>query len=528
MLLLTSRPPGETGPRLVTRLLVAAGGGLVLAASFPPVGWWPLALLAVAVLALVVRGLRARAGALVGLVFGMAFLLPLLAWMQVVGVDAWLALCLLESCFYAVLGAALTVTGRVRGWPLVTAALWVAVEAARALVPFGGFPWGRLAFAQTASPLTGYAALGGAPLVTFATALVGALLAATLLALRARAQASRPRRRDLTSRFGVAAACAVAAVVVIVGSAAVPVPTTGERTVDVAVVQGDVPKAGLDFLGQRRAVLSNHVQVTEQYAQRVDTGQERRPDLVVWPENSSDLDPYTQRDAYALIDGAVQAVGAPTLVGSVIDGPDPSLAYNTGIVWSPRTGPGARYVKRHPVPFGEYVPFRDTLTPYVDRLSLIPRDFAAGERAGVLKLGSVVVGDAICFEVAYDSLMRDLPRGGAQVLVVQTNNATYGRTGQTEQQLAMSRLRAVEHGRAVLVAATSGISAVIAPDGRVVDRSAEFTPDVLTASVPLRDTLTVADRVGPVPEWVLAGVAAVVVVTAAARRRRTPVGEAAR
>ena len=158
----------------------------------------------------------------------------------------------------------------------------------------------------------------------------------------------------------------------------------------------------------------------------------------------------------------------PVLVGALVDGPGDQVS-NTGIVWDPVTGPGATYVKQHPVPFGEYMPFRDVLRRLSDKVDLVPRDFARGERTGLLQVGPAAVGDVICFEVAYDGLVRDAVRAGGQLLVVQTNNATFGRSAQTAQQLAMGRLRAVEHGRAVLVAATSGISAVIAPDGTLTD-----------------------------------------------------------
>jgi apolipoprotein N-acyltransferase len=139
-----------------------------------------------------------------------------------------------------------------------------------------------------------------------------------------------------------------------------------------------------------------------------------------------------------------------------------------------------------------------------------------------LDLGPARVGDVICFEIAYDSIVRDVVDGGAQVLVVQTNNATYNGTGQPAQQLAMSRLRAVEHGRAVLVAATSGISAVVRPDGDVQARSRELTTATLVADVPLRTARTVASRLGAVPEWALAalGVGAAAVATVLARRDR--------
>jgi apolipoprotein N-acyltransferase len=172
------------------------------------------------------------------------------------------------------------------------------------------------------------------------------------------------------------------------------------------------------------------------------------------------------------------------------------------------------------VPFGEYIPFRAELSGLFTRLDQIPRDFFAGPKAGVLQVGPARVGDVICFEIAYDGLVRDVVDGGARVLVVQTNNATYNGTGQPAQQLAMSRLRAVEHGRAVLVAATSGISAVIAPDGTVLKRTGELRPATLVSAVPLRSDRTVADRLGPLPEWLLAAAGLVAAVLAAVARRR--------
>jgi apolipoprotein N-acyltransferase len=212
----------------------------------------------------------------------------------------------------------------------------------------------------------------------------------------------------------------------------------------------------------------------------------------------------------------------PTLVGAVVDDPtNASVVDNEGIVWDPVTGPGAVYIKQHPVPFGEYVPFRSVLTRYIGRFSLVPKDFAHGKHTGVLSLGPVRIGDVICFEIAYDGLVRDTVRSGGRVIVVQTNNATYARTPESAQQLAISRVRAVEHGRAVLIAATSGISAVIAPDGRVLEQSRELVPTLFVDRVPLRDTRTVADRLGEWPEGLLTGigVCAVIVVVVRVRRR---------
>ena len=204
----------------------------------------------------------------------------------------------------------------------------------------------------------------------------------------------------------------------------------------------------------------------------------------------------------------------------VVLSPDGEHVENRGIVWDPATGPGEHYTKRHPVPFGEYLPFRALLTKLITRFERVPRDFLAGGRPGLLRLGPATVGDVICFEVAYDGVVRGV--AAADLLVVQTNNATYGRTSLPEQQVAMSRLRAVEHGRATLVAATSGISAIVAPDGRMIDRSGEFTPDIQVARVPARTARTISDRLGAAPECALAllGVVAVVVALHVGRSGR--------
>jgi len=510
----TALPPAtvpDEGPprrrRLPARLLLAAVGGALLTASFPPYGLWPLAPLGVAAVTVACRGAGWAPAGLVGLVAGLALFVPLLEWSgAVAGPGAWLALALLQALFFAPLGAGLALVGRLAGWPLWSALLWVGEEAARDRVPFGGFPWGRLAFSQGDSWLTPLAAVGGAPVVTFAVALLGGAAAALVVV---------PARRAPGGSLVVGL---LGAAVVLAGAPLVPLPTDGQQ-VTVAVVQGNVPRLGLDAFAQRAAVLNNHVQTTRQLATAVRAGRSERPDLVIWPENASDLDPYTDPAAAALIDAAVRDIGVPVLVGAVIDGPGDKVR-NVGIVWDPASGPGAMYVKKHPVPFGEYVPYRSLVRRITDKVDLIPSDFAAGDLSPVLTVGPARLGDVICFEVAYDPLVRDAVREGGRLLVVQTNNATFGRSGETSQQLAMGQFRAVEHGRTVLVAATSGISAVIGPDGEVVDRTEIFTRDVLLEQVSLRDAQTLATRLGALPELVLC-VLGLVGLLGAARMRRT-------
>jgi len=500
--------PSRRALSLGPRLAAAVVSGALVALALPPYDAWPLAPVGVAGLVLLCRGQRARRAALLGFAHGLGTFVPVLSWLTVIGPDAWLLVAALEGAYLALLGALIPAVLRLRVWPVWIGCLWVAQELARDTTPFGGFPWGRLAFAETASPYTPYAALGGAPLVTFATALSGALLAAAVV------HRHHPR---------TAALLGLAAVAVPAVGLALPVGGAGEgKQVTVALVQGNVPGVGLDFQGEREQVLRNHVDATHRLAADVRAGKVAAPDLVVWPENASDIDPFGDAQAMALIDGAVRDVGVPVLVGTLVDGPGPDHVSNSGIVWDPRTGPGERYVKRHPVPFGEYIPFRSELAGITSRLDQIPRDFYAADKPGNLTLGPARIGDVICFEIAYDGLVRDVVRGGAQVLVVQTNNATYNGTHQPYQQMAMSRLRAVETGRDVLVASTSGISAVVRADGSVAKQAPEKVARTLVARVPLRDGQTLSTRLGAWPERVLAvaGLLAAATGVVLQRRRR--------
>ncbi|MDQ1740642.1 MAG: apolipoprotein N-acyltransferase [Pseudonocardiales bacterium] len=516
---------------MIPRLLLAAVAGLVGAAAFPRPGIWPLAFVSVAGLSIAVAGQRSRRGALLGLVYGAGLFGPMLHWTATyVGSAPWLILVFSQTWYLALLGAALPLVQRQRFGAVLSAALWVAEEAVRGRLPFGGFPWGRWAFSQAGSPLKWFAALGGAPLVSFAVALVGALLAAAVLG--AEAGDGLPRRGGQL--------VAAVLVVLIGGSLAYPLrpDAQGGRSVTVAVVQGDVPDRGLEFNARRRQVLDNHVAQTLKLAADVKAGRVPRPSLVLWPENASDIDPTTNADAAAVIQRAVDAVGVPILVGALIDGPGPSHVTNAGIVWMPSSsaapGPGQRYVKRHPVPYGEYIPLRSLARAVSSKVDLVGRDMVAGQGDGLLTQTPYPVGDVICFEIAYDSLVTSSVRAGAQLLVVQTNNATFGHSAETYQQLAMSRLRAVEHARTVAQVATSGKSAIIGADGRLVAQSGPlFTADVLVRTVRLSGSTTLATRTGAAAEWILVvvgllGLAAGARASRARRPRRAERRPAAR
>ena len=476
------------------RLALAVAGATALILAFPPFSWWWTAPIGVAAIAVSTRGASLRTAALAGVLAGLVFFGGLLSWMMIVGVDAWIALTVLCAGWWAILFTAQSLVQRLSWWPVLVPALWVASETVRGSIPLGGFPWGRLVFSQSESPLLPLTATFGPAGITYLVALFACLLAAAFIA---------PDRSGVMSYL--AGGALLLGVLGVVGFAddRRAWASGGDSTANVAVVQGGVPGVGLSAMAERRVVLDNHARLTTSLGARL-TSTDSELDFVVWPESSTDIDPFEDPTAREDIDAAVQAVGVPVLVGAVVEVPgDPSRVANMGIVWDPLTGPGQSYVKRHPVPFGEYVPFRPQLGQLVDRFALVPRDFVAGERAGILAIGGVKVGDVICFEVAYDGLVRDVVSQGAQLIIVQTNNATYGGSGQLAQQLAMSRVRAAEHGRTVLVAATSGISAIIEPDGSMASSIADGDAGVLIGRVPLRDDTTLATKWGSTIETLL-------------------------
>jgi apolipoprotein N-acyltransferase len=518
----TARRRRRWSPAFAARLVGSAGGGLLLYLSFPPRTLWWLALPAFGLLWAVLHGRGIRAGFGWGFVFGLSFLLPLLTWIgSLVGPVPWVALCVFEALFVGLAGAGIALVSRLPAAPLWAAAVWVAGEALRARVPFGGLPWGRVGFGQPDGPLLPLAAIGGEPLLAFATALAGLAFGELLRRLVLRPGVVRRRPVE------VVAPAAIVVLTLVAGPLAALVPATPgtpERTVTIAAVQGNVPRLGLDFNAQRRAVLDNHVRATEQLAADVAAGRQPKPDLVIWPENSSDIDPLQNADAAAQIDRAARAIAAPILVGAVLRNPDGVTTSNSALVWEAGRGVVERNDKRRVQPYGEYMPWREFFrhfSSYVDRAG----NFVPGPGPGAVDMAGVRVGVAICWEIAFDDLVDDSVAAGATVLAVPSNNATFGLTEMTYQQLAMSRVRAVEHDRPVIVATTSGVSATITRDGTVTASTRQFTPDVLVDRTTPRDTTTLATRLRSVPEWVLVALGVVAVGVGVVTRRRTGTGK---
>jgi apolipoprotein N-acyltransferase len=341
----------------------------------------------------------------------------------------------------------------------------------RSTWPFSGMPWGRLAFATVDTPVARLLPWIGMVGVSLVLALAAALLAHLALSR------ARSWRADAAGLGLVAAATAAAAL-------APYDPGTPDGTVTVAAVQGDVPSPGNDILFDHRQVTLNHVEETERLAAAAAAGEVPQPDLVVWPENSTAVDPFLDVQTRAGIERAVAAAGVPVLVGAIVDdGPDHVL--NQGIVWDPETGPGERYTKWHPVPYGEYIPFRQYLDFNFGELARIRRDMRAGSRTEPLEVAGARLADAICFDVAYDDGIHAQVREGADLLTVQTSNATFIFTDQVDQQFAITRLRALEAGKWLVVASTNGLTGIIDPDGEVVETVERRTTASVVAEVGL-------------------------------------------
>ncbi|WP_085111296.1 apolipoprotein N-acyltransferase [Mycolicibacillus trivialis] len=503
-----------TVPRL-PRLIATVAGGALLCTAFPPWSWWWAAVVAVALLSWVLTrpDTTAAGGFGYGLLFGLVFYIPLLPWISgLVGAVPWLVLALVCALFPALFGLGAVLVRSLPGWPIWFAGVWALQEWFKSVFPFGGFPWGVIGFSQTDGPFLPLASLGGIPLLSAAIVLLGCAMTALAVEI-----IHWWRQDPQTQKTGAPPAVVLPGVCIclVLFSAVAVWPTVrragsgAENTpgVTVAAVQGNVPRLGLDFNEQRREVLDNHVQQTLRLAEEVHAGHAPQPQFVVWPENASDIDPLTNTDAAEQITMAARVIGAPILVGTVLRAPgwtaDNPVSTNSVLVWDPAVGPTDRHDKQIVQPFGEYLPWRGFfrhLSAYADRAGY----FVPVEGTGVVQAAGVPVGVATCWEIIFDRAPRESVRNGAQLLVVPTNNATFDAAMST-QQLAFAKARAVEHDRYVVVAGTTGISAVIAPDGRELGRTEFFQPAFLDQQVHLKTTLTPATRWGPAVQWLLAG-----------------------
>ncbi len=492
-------------------LLIAVTGGVLNALAFPGVGWWPLILVGTPMMLAALVGRSVWSSLLVGAAAGFAFWGTHIYWLTVyLGIVPWLALTVLETIFFA-LGAVLVSLawrftagafpgrwGRFGIAPVIVAGLWTFREFVTSNWPYGGFSWGRLAFSQSESPFGELTAWVGVSGLTF---LLAWLSASAVQVLRER---TGPQRT-------VWALLPVGMITLLVAIPAFPVVQSA--TIRVAAVQGDAD-AGLFAAYSPGEILQNHLSATEPlYGRTVD--------IVVWPENASDLNPLVNSESATTLDRVTDRMNAPLVTGTLTTLND--QVFNSILLWKNGQGAVEQYDKIHPVPFAEYIPDRDFWYPLAPALfSLIPRDFTIGTRSNVFDINGIAAGIAICFDIVDDNLIRQMVAGGAEVILAPSNNADFGNSEESVQQLAIARIRAIETGRSVVNASTVGTTAIVAPNGSIIDQLPTFEAGALVTDVPLSSTTTLATIAGQGIELTVSaiGLVGLALSLTFARRRR--------
>lgn len=461
------------------------------------------------------RGARPLRALALGLVCGFVYFGATLYWVRLFGELGWSSLSLASAAYvvlFALLAPVLWRSERPILSCLGLAALWTATEYLRSMWPLGGFTWGGLGYTQVDNgfllPLASVTGVWG---ISFVIVLVNALAVTALERL-----GSAPN-----ARRWIAVAPLAAALAVVLAPGLIHIPDATGRAVDVAVVQGNDFETPLADLEQQRLLIER--QEARLHRTRLSAGPPGPPDLVVWPEDAVDIDPLRDPRSRAIVTGAIRAVGSPTLVGAITEDSQ-GRAYNQGLLYDGSGGLIGRYTKVHLVPFGEFVPWR-RLLGWISALRQIPRDLTPGNTLRTLEVGGVRFGDVICYENTFPSLDRRVVAMGAGFLVVQTNNASYGRTAASRQHLDMSRMRAVENARWVVHAAVSGISAFVDPAGGVHQPTGLFQLAVDRQAVRMSSARTIYNRVGDALPWIsIGGVVLLLVFPRRSRTARVPEG----
>jgi len=457
--------------------------------GFPDAGWWPLTLIGLGLIFTTARGLTLPRSLFVGAVAGFTYYGVLITWLTVyLGIVPWLALTLAQTVLFAVGFSALTLTWRVidarRGslaWnvgiaPFLLASVWLVREAIASVWPWGGFAWGRLAHSQASGPGLEWFAWIGTSGVSFLLAWAVAVVVMSL----------GDRRMSRTGKVTLAVALSLFV------SVWPGYPATISGELRVAGVQGNTD-AALFASNQRGQNLMDHWAVTKDlYGEDLD--------VVIWPENASDLDPLRHPDAAAILDSVVVNTGAPLVVGTITR--EGEKTFNSVLQWEVPSNPGVGYAadqydKIHPVPFAEYLPAREFFYPLApDMFDLVPRDYSFGTRDTVMDVAGHRAGIAICYDIVDDQIFWQMMGEGADIIFAPTNNADFGVTDQSVQQLDIARIRAVETGRTVVNVSTVGVSAIITPDGQYRDRLEPFTADYMLENVVTTSHTTPATRLG--------------------------------
>ena len=474
--------------RLALATLIGLFGGLVSSLAYPSNSIWIAIFVAIGLILIAISIVKPTQALLVGFVSGVAFYAAQIPWMTVyLGPVPWLALSILEGLIFAVGSWALALAfAAMKSWKssffgtvskaLVIASLWTTREWVAMTVPYGGFPWSRVSLSQSNSPLAPWVFWGGNSLLSFVLVFAVAILLFGY--------------RDLTLARLRKSATALALLIVMAVPAFTPLDNRAEAgTIDIAAVQGNA-KAGLLVYEPLGKILQNHLNASAPLL-----GEATSPDVVVWPENAADKNPQIYPDAERAISKFVEAIDAPLMFGTITERDD--QIFNSSMLWLPKSGIVDFYDKKRPVAFGEYVPdraFWRLLAP--DLIDLIPRGYSFGTRDGIFEVANTKIGTMICFEVAVDDISRDLVGQGATVLIAQTNNSDFGTTNQSAQQLAIAKLRAIETGRAFINISTVGTSAVVLPNGEVVEQLETYTADIMRHVLPLRTSQTPAMMFG--------------------------------
>jgi apolipoprotein N-acyltransferase len=473
------------------RLPIAIIGGFVSSLAMPRENIWPLIFVSVALILIAIRGLRFVSATVVGFASGVSFYLSQIEWISLyLGPVPWIALSVMEALIFA-LGAGVIAT--VWNWlekslqggfsstmiALAIATIWTAREWVSINVPYGGFPWSRVAQALSDSFLSQLVYFVGISGLTFVSVFI------TVVVLKAAETGFRGIRRQIIGLFASAVIVATAALFVVPAEA-----ESGEVTV--AAVQGNA-NAGLFANAERGTFLKNHLEATELLDAEALRDQ---IDFIVWPENASDLNPQTNELAKLQIDAVLNKYQVPLIFGAITESGEE--IFNSSLYYAPGEGQIDQYDKKRPVPFAEYVPDRDfwyQLAP--DLIGLVTRGYSFGNRDGVFEFEGRRLGVLICFEIAIDDIGRELVSEGAEIILSQTNNADFGRSDETFQQAALARLRAIETGRTIVNISTVGVSKIFLANGEIVDQLPIFEPGVMVQPLPLRTSLTPAMIIGP-------------------------------
>jgi apolipoprotein N-acyltransferase len=452
---------------VLVNLLLSCLAGVVLTGAFEPVGKWWLAPLALLVHMYAIE--RTERRLLSAYAFAFTFNAILLHWTSTyVGSTPWIILSLGLSIFY--LPLALVGRWGIAAYPLI----FVVLEEVRNRFPFGGFGWARIAYSQADSPYAAIASRGGVLSLSAITVLVAGFI---FFAVNKKVKL-------------------VFLVPLIVFS--IPNNITTINQTSVLMVQGNVPELGLEFNARAKQVFNNHVDETKRALAK-----SQEVDFIVWPENAVDIDPYTNKDVYEQL----ETFDKPLIVGAIIGKGDKLL--NTSILWGEKTQD--IYVKQHLTPFGEYIPLRSIakkISPLVDQVD----DFSPGNQQKIFTIGAAKVAPVICFELLDDEILTEAAKS-SNLLVVQTNSATFGTSAESAQQLSITRIRAIEHARNVVSVSTTGISAVIDFNGKILNQTSMGTAEHVFAEVGLIEQSSPRDRYG---DW--AGVFTLIWLLVVARR----------